>query len=329
MKLQQTIGWLAGPAFLLISSSAYAVDTPDIAINIDLNDGLLSTIETELPERSNAGASFLDYSYSPNLSPTESSQLGVTFLSEGAGYRNSLGYFTFQNDTFNNLTFGDIDTDSSGNVSVNEISAVEGVSWEMVFDNVSAQGSGGSLLAGDTVVLGNGTATANPTESTLFDMSDGRIFEDGTNVGFFLMQNAYTDFGVKGLESGSAWLERQDPLTFYSLDFLNPENNADATIDNAAESSRHVAMMFADNGQNELIMAFEDLKRPYYSDEDFNDAVFRIRSDPVGALANTDVYQAAPSPALGAGLPAMLGMAGFFVMSRRNRQQGGSEMVPC
>lgn len=319
MKLQKTIGWVAGPFALLVSGNAYAVDAPDIAINIDLNDGLLSTIETELPESSNAGAAFLDYSYSPNLSPAESTQLGVTFLSEGAGYRNSLGYFTFQNDTFSNLTFGDIDTDFSGNVSVNEMSALDGVSWGMVFDNVSASGSGGSLLAGDTVVLGNGTATVSSTDSTMFEMSGGQVFESGTNVGFFLMQNAWNGTGVKGIDTN------EDPLTFYSVDFLNPENSAEATFDTAAESSRHVAMMFADNSQNELIMSFEDLLRPYASDEDFNDAVFRIRSDPAGALSNTDVYQAAPSPALGAGIPALLGMAGLFVMSRRNR----SEPVPC
>ncbi|MBX2829917.1 MAG: DUF4114 domain-containing protein [Rhodospirillales bacterium] len=322
MKSHKSIGWLVGSVSLLIGSNAFAADAPDIAINIDLTEGLLSTIDSELPERSNADASFLDYSYSPNISPAAPAQLGVTFLSEGAGYRNSLGYFTFQNDTFSNLTFGDIDTDQSGNVSVNEISAVNGVSWDMVFDNVSASGSGGSLLAGDTVVLGNGSATASTSDSTMFEMSDGRVFETGTNVGFFLMQNAWTGSEVKGIDTND------DPLTFYSLDFLNPENTADATIDNAGENSRHVAMMFADNGQDELIMAFEDLKRPY-GDNDFNDAVFRIRSDPIGALSNTEVYQAAPSPALGAGIPAVLGMVGFFVMSRRNRPEGGSELVAC
>ncbi len=325
MKFQHSIVWLTGATALLISSNAYAVDAPDIAINVDVSDGLMTTIETELPESSNAGAEFLDYTYSPNISPTAPAQLGVTFLSEGAGYRNSLGYFTFKDDTFSSTSFGDIDTDYSGNISINELSALEDVSWGMVFENVSASGSGGSLNTGDTVVLGNGTATVNETDSTLFDMQGGQIFESDTNVGFFLMQNAWDGSGVKGIDSAG------DPLTFYSVDFLNPENGADATIDTAVESSRHVAMMFADNGQNELIMSFEDLKRPYASDEDFNDAVFRIRADPVGSLSNTNVYQAAPSPALGAGIPAILGMVGLVAMScrkSRNRQRA-SELVSC
>ncbi|WP_135078814.1 DUF4114 domain-containing protein [Terasakiella sp. SH-1] len=274
--------------------------------HVELEDGLLSSIQTALPERSNVDMDFLNPSYDPTIRFSQDTQVGVTFIDEGAGYRNSLGYFTFNDNTFDNLSFGDIDTNNNGMVTIGELSNLNGVNTGMIFNNASKAGGGGNLRAGDTVVLGGGTAIANGTD---FSMENGTTFSSGTNMGFFLLQNAYSRSGVN-----------ENAMTMYSVDFLNPENTASATYDDVAGNSRHVAMMFTDYEQDELVLAYEDLYRNAYSDEDFNDAVFRIRTDPVEAISGTNVtIMAAPAPGLGGGLAGLIGLTGVFALTRRKR----------
>jgi len=289
--------------FLLVSSYAQAQESLQ---NVALEDGLLSGIQAALPESRNVDMEFLNPSYDPVIRLTDDAQIGLTFIDEGAGYRNSLGYFTFSDSSFVNTSFGDIDTNSNGIITVGELSNVGDVETGMIFNNASKRWAGGSLRAGDTAVLGNGNLTADGTD---FTMDDGLVFESGTNVGFFLMQNAYSPSGVN-----------ENAMTMYSVDFLNPENDALATYDDVASNSRHVAMMFADYDQDELILGFEDLYRDHRSDEDFNDAVFRIRTDPIEAIQETNVtIMTAPAPHLGGGLAGMVALIFVFAFARKNQ----------
>ncbi len=314
-----------GILFLTKSVRAAEDDTNNI-VNLALDTDLLSTVSTALPEGSAVGAEFLNPIYSPNIRLSEDAHVGLTFINEGAGYRNSLGYFTFNDDTFNDLSFGSLDMDASGNISIDELSNINGIQTGMVFENVSKTGSGGSLTAGDTVVLGGGNINVPGVDDSF--IMEGQSFSAGTNVGFFLSQNAWTSRGVKGID------RKGDPLNLYSVDFLNPENDPFATFDNVDENSRHVAMMFSDQSQQELILGFEDLHRTdssqnnygYVSDEDFNDAVFLIRTDPITALSETEVnvanpeLLAAPAPKVGTGLLAFLGLIGFMALKRREKK---------
>lgn len=302
---------LSSIGIILFSQTAHAQEA---LTNVQLESGLLSGIQQALPESSNIDQDFINPQYDPVLTFSEDTQVGVTFIDEGAGYRNSLGYFTFSDSTFDNLDFGTVDSDSSGTISISELSTLNDVSTGMIFDNVSKAGSGGSLLAGDTAVLGNGNLTATGTD---FTMDSGITFSSGTNMGFFLLQNAYSGGNVN-----------TDALTMFSVDFLNPENDAFATYDSADADSRHVAMMFADQDQDEIILAFEDLNRTdpsanhwgISSDEDFNDAVFRIRTDPIEAIADTNItIMAAPAPSLGGGLAGLIGMTGLLAFGRRKK----------
>ena len=294
---------LAVSSFGLIFFSQVA-QAQETITNVELEAGLLSDIQAALPESNNVSEDFLNPSYDPIISFSADAQVGVTFIDEGAGYRNSLGYFTFNDNTFNDLSFGNIDLDGSGHITIGELSTLDGVSTGMIFDNVSRVGSGGSLTAGDTVVLGGGSLTANGTD---FTMDGGTVFSQGTNMGFFLLQNAYSSSGVN-----------EEALTMYSVDFLNPENSFSATYTDTADNSRHTAMMFADYEQDELILSFEDLYRDHRSDEDFNDAIFRIRTDPIEAIADTNVtIMAAPAPGLGSGLAGLIGLTGVLALKRR------------
>ncbi|WP_243431776.1 DUF4114 domain-containing protein [Aliamphritea spongicola] len=275
-----------------------ADDATDTLVNIDLPAGLLTEVTNALPEGQDVNQEFLNSSYNPNLTFNEEAHVSVTFLTEGAGYRNSLGYFTFEDNSFDNISFGSIDTNSSGNISLSELQNVSGVNAGMIFNNVSASGSGGSLNAGDTVTLG-GAAITNVV-GTDFEMTGGETFSEGTNMGFFLIQNAWNGSQVKGWDTG------HDNLAMYTIDFLNPENSSDAYISTGIdEDARHVAMMSSLSATNDYILGFEDLKRPW-GDNDFNDAVFRIRTDPVTAMfadiPSTETVismQAAPMPKLG------------------------------
>jgi hypothetical protein len=93
----------------------------------------------------------------------------------------------------------------------------------------------------------------------------------------------------------------------YSLDMLNPECGADADLDtdSSTNSSRHVAMLFADLNSESILMGFEDLHRTdpsendfgIQSDEDFNDAVFRITADPLDAISGTGECSRCPTVA--------------------------------
>lgn len=286
---------------------------------IEVEQSLLDDMNSALPEGVVANKEYLDLNYNPNIQLQENSQVGVTFLLEGAGYKNSLGYFTYQDDTFTGTSFSDFDTDGSGNVGIQELNSVSGINAGMIFENSSAQGSGGVLQAGDTVVLGGGTASLD--ENGDFSMTGGDTFSEGTNLGFFLIQNAYQS----RTDTVQGWDTDQDPLTFYSMDFLNPENLATANLDSFDLNSRHVAMM-SDADSEGVILGFEDLLRPY-GDNDFNDSVFLIRTDPAEALyANVPgvetviSLQAAPSKNLGSGIMGALALFMFFIRTPKMRQ---------
>lgn len=300
-----------------------ADDATDTLVNIDLNPDLLTELSQALPESQDVNQDFLNPDYNPNISLQEDAHVAVTFLDEGAGYRNSLGYFTYSDSTFDGLSFGDIDSDGSGHIGISELQTVSGINAGMIFNNASERGGGGQLRAGDTVTL-TGASITN-VDGDQFDMVGGSRMDAGTNIGFFVLQNAWNGYQVRGWDTS-----QPDPLAMYTIDFLNPENSASATIDNSGTYSRHVAMMETMSGENEVILGFEDLVRPG-GDNDFNDAVFLVRTDPVTSLfANVPTteqvvsLQAAPGPTLGGGLSGLLALAlGIFGLRRRSPRSSG------
>lgn len=307
--------------FASMSSTVFAaVDATSTLVNIDLEPGLLTEVQEALPESVDVNQEFLSDYYNPNIILQSDAHVAVTFLDEGAGYKNSLGYFTFSDTTFDGYTFGDLDTDGSGHIGISELQSIDGIDTGMVFNNSSEAGGGGSLVAGDTVTLGGATITN--VSGTDFDMTGGTLFEEGTNVGFFLLQNAWDGSEVQGWDDTGT-----DPLAMYTVDFLNPENSASATIDNADDYSRHVAMMTSTVDEDAVILGFEDLVRPY-GDNDFNDAVFIVSTDPVTALfadvPSTETVislQAAPAPEIG-GLSGLFSLAfGCLLFLRRKNSK--------
>ncbi|MEW5057306.1 MAG: DUF4114 domain-containing protein [Cycloclasticus sp.] len=274
------------------SITTYALDTPSPEItNIKVSPSLLETVQQQLPEQTSVNPAFLNTDYAPHLSLNQDADVSVTFIDEGAGYKNSLGWMTFADDSLSSLTKADIDLDQSGNISLNEINAIDGVNTGWLFPNASEAGGGGNLLPGDTVKV-----------------TDGAIAAD-TSLSFFLAQNAWNPYKNE-VSDGVLGGERQ---LFYGLDFLNPEADFSSTLVSSQAESRHIAMLFASDEQEQVITGFEDLNRinryandwKIASDDDFNDAVFIINSNPADAFGESNIATA-PMPAMGSGISGIL-----------------------
>lgn len=196
-----------------------------------IDAGLLATLNASLPENSPVPTSHPEYLASGNetdVTLREAADVWVTFVHEGAGWRNALGYYTYDA--------------SAPPSSVDEIAAPT-----IVFPNVSFAGSGGGLYAGDKVHLGR--------------------FPAGTAIGWFVVSNGWTGSGVTG-----------GPYTVYSNPAFNPESDPDRRQHN---------VLLRDSERDLLLLAFEDVSRdhtPFHSDEDFNDAVFYVTTNPPSAI---------------------------------------------
>ncbi|TKK65229.1 LruC domain-containing protein [Ilyomonas limi] len=116
---------------------------------------LLSFINTSLPEGKpvpNYHPDFLSNSAVNDINIVKKADVWVTFVSEGAGYYNTLGYYTYPT---NNPPATQADIDSI----------------HIILPNASLNGAGGGMLTGDKVYLGR--------------------FNPGVSVGFVLLQDAW------------------------------------------------------------------------------------------------------------------------------------------
>ncbi len=122
--------------------------------------GFYDDIVQALPERSNATLLSPGYFVHQNTSVSlgkSASNVQVTFLHEGAGFKNSFGYIAYTGDT---------------SPTLNELKQ-NGV---IIFPNTSLAGSGGNLNFGDTVSLGD--------------------FPEGTKLMFFVLANTWSSNGT-------------------------------------------------------------------------------------------------------------------------------------
>lgn len=100
---------------------------------------------------------YITSGYDTDLVLLSQSEVFVTFVSEGAGFRNVLGYYTY--DAANPITSPPLDADIT-----------------IIFPNASRLGSGGGLLPGDKVSLG--------------------VFPAGTAIGWVLISNGWNGNSV-------------------------------------------------------------------------------------------------------------------------------------
>lgn len=130
---------------------------PNYLTTSDIIDAeLLADINASLPEGKKLPESHPQYisnSIESNLVLKDSAEVWVTFVHEGAGYKNVLGYYTYQK---NNTP-----ADASGITNLT-----------IIYPNTSFYGSGGALFSGDKVSIGK--------------------FPANTVIGWFIVQDGYS-----------------------------------------------------------------------------------------------------------------------------------------
>ncbi len=146
------------PGDYLPISSFNNQGVPDNVEQIEICDALLSNIlSLSLPDGQNAMTAhpeYFDNSVPYNILIEEDAEVSISFVDEGAGYKNVLGYYYYNAD--------------------NPPTSVDDIIKLIAFPNASAQGSGGGLFEGSTVSLyGN--------------------FKANTVIGFFLNSDGWNE----------------------------------------------------------------------------------------------------------------------------------------
>lgn len=200
----------------------YLEPTQDI-----IDAGFLARVNESLPETQSLPKSHPEYLTTSDKSMiiNERADVWVTFIHEGAGYMNVLGFYTYP--------VGKAPTTTT------EIDSIT-----IVFPNVSYSGSGGGLKSGDKVKIGR--------------------FEPNTAIGWVVFSNGYSG----GKVGTGNWM-------LFSTQSLNGVTNPSLQQHN---------VLLNDAGFNRVVLGFEDIKRDTGGDQDFNDCLFSVTSNPVTAI---------------------------------------------
>lgn len=200
-----------------------------------IDQNLLDNLNQSLPERGsilNHHPEFLASGNQTNILLKDSAEVFVTFVHEGAGYLNVFGFYYYNAST-----------------PPAKISDIE-PTMTIVFPNVSYKGSGGGLISGDKVKLGN--------------------FSANTVIGWFLLSNGYKS----PIVTDGNW-------RFFSSSNLNPE---------ATSALRQHLVALNDVGNNRVILGFEDIARDNSGcDNDFNDAMFFVTANPFTSVNTNNI----------------------------------------
>lgn len=192
-------------------------------------DKTFEKIKSALPESypvPKYNPQYISSGYETDIRLVDSAAVYITFVGEGAGYKNTLGFYTYP-----------LSEPIAKKPKAEEIT--------IIFPNVSQLGSGGSLVPGDKVLLGN--------------------FPANTGIGFVLIADGWRN----GTVTNGNWV-------LYSNPAFNPES--DPLL------RQHNVVLF-DSSLQQLILSFEDIRRDNSScDQDFNDAIFYITANPFKAI---------------------------------------------
>ncbi len=209
--------------------------TPLYFVQSDVvSSATMTLISNSLPENypvPTYNPQYLSSGYETDIIIDSLADVWVTFVSEGAGYKNVLGFYTY-----------DINNPPTTAPTASQIT--------IVFPNVSAQGSGGSLVAGNKVKIGT--------------------FPAGTGIGWVLLANAWNGSTV----TNGLW-------RLFSNPNFNPEANP---------TLRQHNVLLNDPDNERIILGFEDIRRDNSScDNDFNDAVFYVSANPYAAIRSSNL----------------------------------------
>lgn len=199
-----------------------------------VSQATLDLVSSSLPENYPVpiyNPQYISSGYDTDLIIDSLADVWVTFVSEGAGYKNVLGFYTYD---LNNPP----------------ATAPTAAAITIIFPNVSAAGSGGSLIAGNKVKIGT--------------------FPAGTGIGWVLLANGWNGSQV----TNGLW-------RLFSNPSFNPESDPNL---------RNHNVLLNDPDNERIILGFEDIRRDNAGcDNDFNDAIFYVTANPYTALRTVNV----------------------------------------
>lgn len=220
-----------------------------------VSNELLSEIDTNLPGGITVVDKHPEWIRKSDIYTADNCTINLTFVTEGAGYKNALGYYVYDKNNPPNR-FAD----------VSEIF--------IVLPNASLNNKGGKLNAGDTMELVYSATTTVINNKNFVDIAD-YTFPAGKGIGFVCFANGWKLNG-----SSNAYVN-VNRFMYSSDPSLNPESTSDL---------KHHAINFQSSVENDkIIYGFEDLRRDYYSDDDFNDLIYYIKPSPISAIESYSI----------------------------------------
>lgn len=285
-----------------------------MATNDTISAGLLADINASLPERQPVPTYHPDYLTSTaktNLEITALSDVWFTFVTEGAGYTNSIGYYVYN-------------TGSAPSTASN-IDSIH-----VILPNASLSGSGGSLVSGNRVYLGrfpagktigfvliangwNGTSVGSGIHSVYSDdhLNSGSTAANRRQT-VLLWDNSRSLFmiGFEDIQRESSGCDhdfndaiffvKSNPVTGISKTNVNPmdrpvDSDGDGvndTYDDFPNDASKAYLNYYPSATEMGVHAFED-NWPYLGDYDVNDLVVGYRYKVISNAQNKPVEMTA------------------------------------
>lgn len=230
-------------------ASGYTADLPVPDLPVDFTSRIAVMLPEKVDIRSNTQIA-LSSDDQTNLKLAQDADVWVTFLNEGAGFTNSVGFFTF--DPANPPRTPQDVTDE-----------------QIILPNASVPPLAKAAGQGATVSLGRVRA--------------------GRGVGFFVVANGWAANGrtVDGLKVPGVKEAIDRNWIYYSLKGLNPEPADSRNLNQHTVLLQDVTLTGTDNRPYQrLVLAFEDYLRTSSSDHDFNDVILAVHVSPASAITN-------------------------------------------
>lgn len=236
-----------------------------------ISDELLVKLNNALPERQTVTTSiFQDYpgmlinENMKDLDIIEETDIYVTFIDEGAGYKNSVGYYFYYIDT-NGIKH--ILANSDDNVASNTSTYFNPT---LIFPNASRKNGGGLKSGGQLIPGMKRKLRGNKT--------NGKF--ENIKVGFFLVPN--------GWYSNTTGVKYNNKEILHSTIEFNPHNNPILQNGNIISNNGLQTILF--NTGSGYLLCFEDIKRPG-GDSDFNDLIIQIEVETETYNSNSSLIE--------------------------------------
>lgn len=218
-----------------------------------ISQAFIDEVNTNLAEQNKVTNTHPDWIKKSDLYTMEECELSVTFVHEGAGYKNVLAYYVY--DKLNPPTrFSDVE----------EII--------IVFPNASLNGSGGQLEKGDTVQI------PYSVDSVTTDNRNRRIMSTATWLFPADVGVSWVCMSDRWRYNGSSYATVATGHMMYSSDpILNPESTL--------TKRNHCVNYRSEVDDTKIVNGFEDIHRDKsWCDHDFNDLVFYATATPPTAI---------------------------------------------